>query len=256
RRVFFAQRTGKLKVIDQETMKVSTALDFAYTPEMTSQSDGLLGLTLDPGFAENNWLYLLYSDKVEKRLNLSRFTADGNTVDPASEKRLLTVPTLRGEGRANSHMAGSLAFDKDGNLCAATGDNTDPFASDGFTPIDEGEGRRAWDAQMTAGNTNDLRGKVLRITPKDDGTYSVPEGNLFAPGTEKTRPEIYAMGMRNPFRITTDPISGALMVADYGPDAREAKADRGPEGTVEYTRITEAGNFGWPYCIGDNTPFN
>ncbi len=256
RRVFFAQRTGKLKVIDQETMKVSTALDFAYTPEMTSQSDGLLGLTLDPGFAENNWLYLLYSDKVEKRLNLSRFTADGNTVDPASEKRLLTVPTLRGEGRANSHMAGSLTFDKDGNLYAATGDNTDPFASDGFTPIDEGEGRRAWDAQMTAGNTNDLRGKVLRITPEDDGTYSVPEGNLFAPGTEKTRSEIYAMGMRNPFRITTDPLSGALMVADYGPDARAAKADRGPEGTVEYTRITEAGNFGWPYCIGNNTPFN
>ncbi|MDF9808077.1 glucose/arabinose dehydrogenase [Streptomyces sp. HB372] len=256
RRVFFAQRTGKLKVIDQETMKVSTALDFAYTPEMTSQSDGLLGLTLDPGFAENNWLYLLYSDKVEKRLNLSRFTADGNTVDPASEKRLLTVPTLRGEGRANSHMAGSLTFDKDGNLYAATGDNTDPFASDGFTPIDEGEGRRAWDAQMTAGNTNDLRGKVLRITPEDDGTYSVPEGNLFAPGTEKTRSEIYAMGMRNPFRITTDPLSGALMVADYGPDARAAKPDRGPEGTVEYTRITEAGNFGWPYCVGNNTPFN
>ncbi|GFN08710.1 transcriptional regulator [Streptomyces microflavus] len=256
RRVFFAQRTGKLKVIDQRTMKVSTALDFAYTPEMTSQSDGLLGLTLDPGFAENNWLYLLYSDKVEKRLNLSRFTADGNTVDPASEKRLLTVPTLRGEGRANSHMAGSLAFDNDGNLYAATGDNTDPFASDGFTPIDEGEGRRAWDAQMTAGNTNDLRGKVLRITPQDDGTYTVPDGNLFAPGTAKTRAEIYAMGMRNPFRITTDPRSGALMVADYGPDARAAVADRGPEGTVEYTRITEAGNFGWPYCIGNNTPFN
>ncbi|MCX4679961.1 ThuA domain-containing protein [Streptomyces sp. NBC_01433] len=256
RRVFFAQRTGKLKVIDQQTMKVSTALDLAYTPEMTSQSDGLLGLALDPGFARNNWLYLLHSDKSEKRLNLSRFTVIGNTVDTASEKRLLTIPTLRGEGRANSHMAGSLAFDKNGNLYAATGDNTDPFASDGFTPIDEGEGRRAWDAQGTAGNTNDLRGKVLRITPQDDGTYTVPEDNLFAPGTQKTRPEIYAMGMRNPFRITTDPVNGALMVADYGPDARSAVADRGPEGTVEYTRITEAGNFGWPYCVGDNTPFN
>ncbi|WRZ76338.1 ThuA domain-containing protein [Streptomyces sp. NBC_01237] len=256
RRVFFAQRTGKLKVIDQQTMKVSTALDLAYTPEMTSQSDGLLGLALDPDFARNNWLYLLHSDKSEKRLNLSRFTVNGNTVDTASEKRLLTIPTLRGEGRANSHMAGSLAFDKSGNLYAATGDNTDPFASDGFTPIDEGEGRRAWDAQGTSGNTNDLRGKVLRITPQDDGTYTVPEDNLFAPGTRKTRPEIYAMGMRNPFRITTDPVSGALMVADYGPDARSAVADRGPEGTVEYTRITEAGNFGWPYCVGDNTPFN
>ncbi|MFB7212930.1 ThuA domain-containing protein [Streptomyces sp. NPDC056255] len=256
RRVFFAQRTGKLKVIDQTTLKVSTALDLAYTPEMTSQSDGLLGLALDPGFATNNWLYLLHSDKTEKRLNLSRFTVTGNSVDPASEKRLLTIPTWRGEGRANSHMAGSLAFDKAGNLYAATGDNTDPFASDGFSPIDESPGRRAWDAQGTAGNTNDLRGKVLRITPKDDGTYTVPEGNLFAPGTEKTRPEVYAMGMRNPFRITTDPLSGALLVADYGPDAKVAVADRGPEGTVEYTRITEAGNFGWPYCVGDNTPFN
>ncbi|MFD3436655.1 ThuA domain-containing protein [Streptomyces sp. NPDC058685] len=256
RRVFFIQRTGKVKVIDQQTLKVTTALDFAYTPEMTSQSDGLLGLALDPGFAENHWLYLLNSDKTEKRINLSRFTVTGNTIDPASEKRLLAIPTLRGEGRANSHMAGSIAFDKNGDLYIATGDNTDPFASDGFAPIDEGEGRRAWDAQGTSGNTNDLRGKVLRITPKDDGTYSVPEGNLFAPGTDKTRPEVYAMGMRNPFRITTDPQSGALMVADYGPDAREAKADRGPEGTVEYTRITKAGNFGWPYCIGNNTPFN
>ncbi|MFJ7200435.1 MULTISPECIES: ThuA domain-containing protein [unclassified Streptomyces] len=256
RRVFFAQRTGKLKVVDQTTMKVSTALDFAYTPEMTSQSDGLLGLALDPHFADNNWLYLLHSDKTEKQLDLSRFTVSGNAVDPASEKRLLTIPTWRGEGRANSHMAGSLAFDKAGNLYAATGDNTDPFASDGFNPIDESPGRRAWDAQGTAGNTNDLRGKILRITPEDDGTYSVPEGNLFAPGTARTRPEIYAMGMRNPFRITTDPLSGALLVADYGPDAKAAVADRGPEGTVEYTRITRAGNFGWPYCIGDNTPFS
>ncbi|MEE1802988.1 ThuA domain-containing protein [Streptomyces sp. JV176] len=256
RRVFLIERTGKLKVIDQSTLRVSTALDLAYTPDMTSQSDGLLGLALDPDFAANHRLYLLHSDKTEKQLNLSRFTVTGNTIDPASEKRLLTVPTLRGEGRANSHMAGSIAFDKAGDLYVATGDNTDPFASDGFAPIDERAGRRAWDAQMTAGNTNDLRGKVLRITPRDDGTYTVPEGNLFAPGTELTRPEIYAMGLRNPFRITTDPLSGALLVGDYGPDARAAVADRGPEGTVEYNRITQAGNYGWPYCTGSNTPFN
>ncbi|MGW6054522.1 ThuA domain-containing protein [Streptomyces sp. NPDC055189] len=256
RRVFFIQRTGKLKIIDQETLKVSTALDFEYTPEMTSQSDGLLGLALDPKFKDNHWVYLLNSDKTEKRINLSRFTEAGGKVDPATEKRLLTIPTLRGEGRANSHMAGSIAFDKKGDLYIATGDNTDPFASDGFSPIDEREGRRAWDAQGTSGNTNDLRGKVLRVTPKDDGTYSVPEGNLFAPGTDKTRSEIYAMGMRNPFRITTDPLSGALLMADYGPDARAAVADRGPEGTVEFNRITKAGNYGWPYCVGNNTPFN
>lgn len=256
RRVFFIERTGKVKVVDQRTLAVSTAHDLAYAPDMTSQSDGLLGLALDPGFATNRWLYLLHSDKVEKRLNLSRFTVVGDRLDPASEKRLLTIPTWRGEGRANSHMAGSLAFDRQGQLYVATGDNTDPFASEGFTPLDERPGRRAWDAQATSGNTADLRGKVLRIKPEPDGTYSVPAGNLFAPGTERTRPEIYAMGLRNPFRITTDPLSGALLVADYGPDARAAKPDRGPEGTVEFTRITGAGNFGWPYCIGPNTPFH
>ncbi|MBK1786258.1 ThuA domain-containing protein [Prauserella cavernicola] len=257
RRVFFVQRTGALKVIDQETLKVTTALDFNYTPEMTSQSDGLLGLTLDPDFATNNWLYLLYSDPEKAQLNLSRFTvAEDSTVDIETEARLLEIPTFRGEGRANSHMAGSITFGPEGDLYVATGDNTDPFASDGFTPIDEREGRRAWDAQATAANTNDLRGKVLRITPQDDGTYTIPEGNLFAEGTELTRPEIYVMGVRNPFRITVDPQTNALLVGDYGPDARQENPERGPEGTVEYLRITEAGNEGWPYCVGDNTPFN
>ncbi|AOS63414.1 ThuA domain-containing protein [Actinoalloteichus hymeniacidonis] len=256
RRVFYIERTGALKIVDQETLAVSTALDFDYTAEMTSQSDGLLGLTLDPDFAENNFLYLLYSDKDEAKLNVSRFTVEGDSVDLATEARLLEIPTFRGEGRANSHMAGSLAIHDNGDLYIATGDNTDPFASDGFSPIDEREGRRAWDAQATAGNTNDLRGKILRITPQDDGSYTIPEDNLFAEGTELTRPEIYAMGMRNPFRITVDSKTDAVLVGDYGPDARAADPNRGPEGTVEFDRITEASNRGWPYCTGANTPFN
>jgi PKD repeat protein len=64
------------------------------------------------------------------------------------------------------------------------------------------------------------------------------------------------MGMRNPFRITVDSKTHALLVADYGPDARSANPARGPEGTVEFNRITSAGNYGWPYCIGNNIPFN
>ncbi|MFD3521633.1 ThuA domain-containing protein [Streptomyces sp. NPDC058653] len=256
RRVIYIQRTGKLQVLDQSTSQTTTALDFEYSMKMTEQSDGLIGLTLDPDFAENNWLYLLHSDKEKKQVNLSRYTLTGNTVDPASEKLLLEIPTDRDEQRANVHMAGSLAFDKDGDLYIATGDNTDPFASDNFTPIDERPGRHVFDAQRSAANTNDLRGKVLRITPEDDGTYTVPEGNLFAPGTEKTRPEVYAMGLRNAFRITTDPKDGALLVGDYGPDSRAADPNRGPEGTVEFNRIPKAANLGWPYCIGGNTPFN
>ncbi|MGW4462147.1 ThuA domain-containing protein [Micromonospora sp. NPDC004704] len=256
RRVFYIQRTGAVKVINQSTLGVTTLVDFAYTPAQTSQSDGLIGMTLDNNFATNNWIYLLWSDKTLNQLNLSRFTVTGNSIALTSEKRLLVIPTYRGEGRANSHMGGSLTMDRQGNLYAATGDNTDPFDSSGFTPIDERSGRRAWDAQATAGNTNDLRGKILRIKPQADGTYTVPAGNLFAPGTARTRSEIYAMGMRNPFRITVDPITNAVLVADYGPDATAANPNRGPEGTVEFNRITSAGNYGWPYCVGNNIPFN
>ncbi len=256
RKVYYIQRTGALKVINQDTLQVTTLLDFAYSSAMTDQSDGLIGMTLDRNFGTNGWIYLLWSDKVEKRLNLSRFTVSGTSVAMSSEKRLLTIPTYRGEGRANSHMGGSLAMDGAGRLYAAIGDNTDPFASSGYTPIDERSGRGAWDAQGTAGNTNDLRGKILRITPQSDGTYTIPTGNLFAPNTAKTRPEIYAMGMRNPFRMTVDPLTNAVLVADYGPDARSADANRGPEGTVEFNRITSAGNYGWPYCVGNNIPFN
>ncbi|MFE9693263.1 ThuA domain-containing protein [Micromonospora sp. NPDC005806] len=256
RRVFYIERTGALKVINQDTLAVTTLLNFAYTPEQTSQSDGLLGMTLDRHFDKNNWIYLLWSDRVEKQLNLSRFTVTGDTVSLDSEKRLLTIPTWRGEARANSHMGGSVTMDQQGNLYAAIGDNTDPFESSGFNPIDERAGRRAYDAQGTAGNTNDLRGKILRIKPLPTGTYAIPDGNLFAPGTPRTKPEIYAMGMRNPFRITVDSKTDALLVADYGPDARSANPNRGPEGTVEFNRITSAGNYGWPYCIGNNLPFN
>ncbi|MFD4771881.1 ThuA domain-containing protein [Streptomyces niveus] len=256
RRVLYIQRTGKLQVLDQSTQETTTALDFEYSRKMTEQSDGLIGLTLDPDFATNNWLYLLHSDKEKKQLNLSRYTLTGDTVDPASEKLLLEIPTDRDDQRGNVHMAGSLTFDKSGDLYIATGDNTDPFVSDNFTPIDERSGRQVFDAQRSSANTNDLRGKVLRITPKDDGTYAVPEGNLFAPGTDKTRPEVYAMGLRNPFRITTDPKDGALLIGDYGPDSRAVDPNRGPEGTVEFNRVPKAANLGWPYCIGANSPFN
>ncbi len=130
---------------------------------------------------------------------------------------------------------------KTGDLWLGTGDNTNPFASDGFTRRSTSRpGRAAWDAQRSSGNTNDLSGKVLRITPQPDGTYTIPSGNLFAPGTEKTKPEIYGMGFRNPFRIGLDPKTGNVMVADYGPDSGSANATRGPRGTVEWNALSAA----------------
>ncbi|OSC54468.1 glycosyl hydrolase, partial [Streptomyces sp. 4F] len=89
----------------------------------------------------------------------------------------------------------------------------------------------------------------------EDGSYTVPEGNLFPPGTDKTRPEIYAMGFRNPFRMSVDKATGTVYVGDYGPDAGTANASRGPAGQVEFNRVTRAGNFGWPYCTGDNDAY-
>ncbi|MGH3385206.1 MAG: ThuA domain-containing protein [Nocardioidaceae bacterium] len=244
-RVVYIERAGEVRVFDPDTGQTTVAgtLDV-----FLQREDGLLGLALDPDFATNNWIYLYYSpDVAEPAQRLSRFTLTGNTLDLASEKVLLKVPVDR---EISGHAGGSLTFDAAGNLYAATGDDTNPFESDGYAPVDERAGRISFDAQRSSANTNDLRGKVLRIHPEDDGTYTVPGGNLFAAGTAQTLPEIYAMGFRNPFRIELDPGSGALLVADYGPDANNADAERGPEGRVEWNRITAAGNYGWPYCHG------
>ncbi|MCM4080993.1 ThuA domain-containing protein [Paractinoplanes hotanensis] len=250
-RVFYVERDGRVQIVKPDTGRTVTAVDLDV---FTGNEDGLIGIRLDPDFDENGWVYLYYArnDGVARNL-LSRFTVAGDSIDPATEKVVLQVDTQR---NTCCHAGGSMTFDGNGNLYLATGDNTNPFESDAFTPIDERPGRQDYDAQRTAGNTNDLRGKVLRIHPEDDGTYTVPAGNLFAPGTAQTRPEIYAMGLRNPFRIGTDPATNTLYVADYGPDASAANPNRGPEGTVEWNIVGAAGNFGWPYCAGANYAYN
>ncbi|MFC0503485.1 ThuA domain-containing protein [Micromonospora costi] len=250
-RVFYVERDGRVQIVKPDTGSTVTAVDLDV---FTGNEDGLIGIRLDPDFATNNWVYLYYApnDGVARNL-LSRFTVTGDTIDPASEKQVLRVDTQR---NTCCHAGGSMTFDSAGNLYLATGDNTNPFESDAFTPIDERPGRQDFDAQRTSGNTNDLRGKVLRIHPEDDGTYTIPSGNLFAPGTAKTRPEIYAMGFRNPFRIGVDPATNTLYVGDYGPDAGAPNPNRGPEGTVEWNIVGTPGNYGWPYCTGANYAYN
>ncbi|MET0415161.1 MAG: PKD domain-containing protein, partial [Actinoplanes sp.] len=250
-RVFYVERDGRVRIIKPDTGSTVTAVDLDV---FTGNEDGLIGIRLDPGFADNGWVYLYYArnDGVARNL-LSRFTVTGDTIDMASEKVVLQVNTQR---NTCCHAGGSMTFDSAGNLYLATGDNTNPFESDAFTPIDERPGRADYDAQRSAGNTNDLRGKVLRIHPEDDGSYTVPAGNLFPAGTAQTRPEIYAMGFRNPFRIGIDPATDTLYVADYGPDAGSTNPNRGPEGTVEWNIVAAPGNFGWPYCIGANYAYN
>ncbi|MFG6444521.1 ThuA domain-containing protein [Microbacterium sp. P07] len=249
--VFYAERNGRVQRIDPVTQQTTTALNL---PVTLGNEDGLLGLVLDPDFATNNWLYVYWAPSTVTPADgphnrISRFTYDPATksFDIASEKALLKITTQR---NTCCHAGGDMVFDLDGNLILATGDNTNPFESDGYNPIDERAGRSDYDAQKSSANTNDLRGKIVRITPQDDGTYTVPEGNLFAPGTAKTRPEVYAMGFRNPFRIGLDPMTGNVLVGDYGPDAGAASSTRGPAATTEWNIVDEPGNYGWPYCTG------
>jgi cytochrome c len=258
-RVIFIERPGTIKIWKPEARAVVVAgklpVFYHHNGEKNvSWEDGLIGVTLDPGFSSNRWIYFYHSptntDASENRL--SRFMLDGDRVALDTEKIVLRVPVER---NVCCHSAGSLAFDGQGNLFISTGDNTNPFESDGFAPIDDRPGRRGFDAARTAGNTADLRGKILRIHPEPDGTYTIPQGNLFSSGTPKTRPEIFVMGDRNPFRISVDRASGTLYWGEVGPDAQGPKPERGPAGFDEVNRTRTAGNFGWPFVIADNKPY-
>lgn len=249
-RVFFVERGGRLKAYSPITQ--STAV-VGVLPVFTGREDGLLGLALDPAFATNGWIYLYYSpDGITPENVLSRFTISGSALVAGSERVLLRVGTDRTDG---AHSGGGMEFGPGGNLYLAIGDSTHPGASDGYAPIDERPGRAVWDAQKSSANTNTFTGKILRIHPESDGTYSIPSGNLFPPGTPLTRPEIFVMGCRNPFRIAVDPVTGAVFWGDIGPDAGDANPARGPYGYDELNLAQTPGNYGWPYLIADNKPY-
>jgi cytochrome c len=245
-KIIFIQRKGEVMLYTPADGKVKEVNKFNVG---TKWEDGMIGLTADPNFAKNHWIYIYYSHP-EKSMNvLSRFVFQDDKVDMASEKQLLEVVTQR---ETCCHTGGSLTFDAHGNLFISTGDNTSPFESDGYSPSDETPGRSPFDAQKSSANTNDLRGKILRIHPEDDGSYTIPDGNLFAKGEEKTRPEIYVMGCRNPYRISVDSKTGFLYWGEVGPDAGKDDSLRGPRGYDELNQAKKAGNFGWPYFVGKN----
>ncbi|MBG6134122.1 glucose/arabinose dehydrogenase [Longispora fulva] len=265
RSVLHTSRDGTLRLTTAAgATKVSGRLNV-----YTHDEEGMQGVGIDPNFTTNRFIYLYYAPLLSTPAGdaplsgtdfsvwqgynrLSRFVlrTDG-TLDLASEKKVLDVGTDRGNC---CHVGGDIDFDAAGNLYLSTGDDSNPFYSDGYAPLDErGDSNPVLDSQRSAGNTNDLRGKVLRIKVNADASYSIPAGNLFAPGTARTRPEIYAMGFRNPYRMTVDKATGIVYLGDYGPDAGSTSSARGPAGQVEFDRIPSAGNYGWPYCTGTNT---
>jgi len=245
-RIIFIERKGAVKLYDPNADTITVINTFNVG---TKFEDGMMGITTDPDFEKNNWLYIYYAHPERSANVLSRFVFDGAKIDQASEKEMLEVVTQR---EKCCHTGGSLTFGPGKNLFLSTGDNTSPFESDGYSPADETAGRSPFDAMKSSSNTNDLRGKILRIHPEPDGTYTIPEGNLFPKGEDKTRPEIYVMGNRNPYRISVDQQTGFLYWGEVGPDAGNDSPERGPRGYDEVNQAQKSGYFGWPLFVGGN----
>jgi cytochrome c len=181
---------------------------------------------------------------------LTRWELIGDELKLDSKKVVLEVATQREEC---CHTGGGMVFDEKGNLFLTVGNNTVNPRS-GTSNLDDRPGFENNDDQRAPGNTNDLRGKILRIHPEKDGSYTIPEGNLFPKGTPKTRPEIYTMGHRNPWRVSIDNKTGFIYWGEVGPDA-SAETARGPRGYDEFNQAKGPGFFGWPYFIGNNIPY-
>jgi len=278
-RVLHTARTGQVRIHDPRTGLNTLAAD---VPIYQHDEEGIQGIAIDANFTRNHWVYLYYSPPLNTpvddpstptvnegdapfegtpadfapfkgAIRLSRFKLVGNDLDLDTEQKIIDVPVDRG---ICCHVGGKIDFDGQGNLYLSTGDDTNPFFSDGYAPLDDRPGHNpAFDARRSAGNTNDLRGKLLRIRVKPGGGYTVPDGNLFRPGTARTRAEIYAMGLRNPFRYSVNRKNGDIYLGDYSPDAPVANPDRGPEGTGRWMIIRKPGNYGWPYCVLPELPY-
>ena len=250
-RVYYLERTAShLKIYDPVSDVVK---DAGLVPSVPGLGQGLLGLALDPNFKQNRWMYI-YRHVEGLVAHLSRFTlTPEDTVDLGSEVILMRITN---EGV--DHNGGGLAMRSNGDLYLAIGANDMPHF-DGLygsrNPSVYGKYFQV-DSEATTQNTMSPLGKVLRIHPEPDGTYTIPQGNMFPPGTPQTLPEIYTMGHRNAFHIKVDDITGEVLEGDVGPDGREDDPKYGPMGYDEFNLITGPANYGWPYCIGPNLPYN
>ncbi|RYC68974.1 PQQ-dependent sugar dehydrogenase [Spirosoma sordidisoli] len=257
---FIIERKGALKKYDPVTKSVDLIATIPVNTKYTSAQgrvseaeEGLMGLALDPKFDQNHWMYLYYAHPTEKKHILTRWEYRNDKLVENSQKVMLEVPTQR---EVCCHTGGGMTWDKAGNLYLTVGNNT---GNQQAAQTDERPDRSSWDDQGHAGNTNDLRGKILRIHPEADGTYTIPDGNLFPKSTAaadraKTRPEIYSMGHRNPWRISVDSQTGYIYWGEVGPDATK-DSEIGPRGYDELNQARKPGNFGWPWFVGNNQAF-
>ncbi len=218
RRMFVVEQPGRIRIIQNGQVLSPPFLDISSEVGSAGSEQGLLGLAFHPKFKEKPYVYAYYTD-TNGSIVLARFTAGGNQADPSTEKDLLRI-----DKTFYNHNGGAVAFGPDAYLYLGVGDG----GSEG-------------DPQGNGQNTGVLFGKILRIDISHGDGFSVPPDNPFARGGG--RAEIWAYGLRNPWRISFDRLTGDLYIADVGQDLWE-EVDFVPAGSPG------GGNFGWNYREG------
>ncbi len=224
-RLVALEQTGRVLAFDNDPGASSARVVLDIGGEiLASGEQGLLGLAFDPDFVSNRYVYLHYSAPGPPRSVIARFTWNAGTdrVDPASRRILLEL-----EQPFSNHNGGMLAFGPDGYLYIAFGDG-----GSGGDP-----GNRAQDLGSWFGSI--LRVDVHPQNPSD--RYDVPADNPYV-GDPDARDEIWAHGLRNPFRFSFDRATGTLWLGDVGQASEE-----------EINLITRAGNYGWRVYEGNRT---
>ena len=219
-RIFVVEKRGRIVVFENEASTTSNTDFLTLSNISTTSEQGLLGLAFHPNYRNNGHFYVFYTPTTTLAV-VSRFTVsdDNNVADAGSEVVLLEIPQPQ-----TNHNGGQLSFGPDGYLYVAVGD-----------------GGGAGDPDNNAQNRSNLLGSILRIDIDNQGNglnYAIPSNNPFANETS-VRPEIYAYGLRNPWRMSFDIQDGSLWTADVGQGTRE-----------EINTIVSGGNYGWKILEG------
>ncbi|MDX1546094.1 MAG: PQQ-dependent sugar dehydrogenase [Rhodothermales bacterium] len=215
-RIFVVEKAGVIRSVALDGSDVQTFLDIRSRVNDGSSEQGLLGLAFHPDYAANGVFFVYHiAGRGAGRSVVARYArdaADPGRADPASEQILLEV-----DQPFSNHNAGQIAFGPDGFLYVALGDG-----GSGGDPRENGQ------------DPTTLLGSILRLDVDAPGGYVIPPDNPFVGNPDGFREEIYAYGLRNPWRFSFDPETGALWAADVGQNRLE-----------EIDRIEAGGNYGW-----------
>ncbi|MCY4579603.1 MAG: PQQ-dependent sugar dehydrogenase [Chloroflexi bacterium] len=206
---------------EQGVEEADVFLDIEERVSDRGNEEGLLGLAFDPEYSANGYFYVYYSAANPRRSVLSRFTVGGGVADPDSERVILEV-----EQPHSNHNGGQIAFGPDGYLYVGLGD-----------------GGSRGDPQGNGQDLSTLLGSIIRIdvsTLDETGSYAIPADNPFV-GVEGARGEIWAYGIRNPWRFSFDRESGELWMADVGQNRFE-----------EVDIVRRGLNYGWNVMEGSS----